>query len=109
MHVLEDSVLQPKDPGIQSSDKWPCFALKDVNVVSQQTGEQASLLSAHKANPVTVTGRLEEIEDEQVFRGSSITHVNLPALRSSDPFRSQDAQLYGADYQARKCDHICFC
>ena len=65
--VPEGSFLKPlskpKDPALINSDDWPIFALKKVKVVSQQTGELVSLLSAHKDNPVKVTGQLLEIDD----------------------------------------------
>lgn len=64
MSVPEGDVLRPRDPKVLRSDDWPEFSIAKVNVVSQSTGKPVSLLSAHKDNPVKVTGRLEEVEDQ---------------------------------------------
>lgn len=64
MLITEDAILKPKDPRLKNSDDWPNFLLKNVNITNQQTGQQVSLLSAHKGNPVRVTGQLDEVEDE---------------------------------------------
>ena len=69
MLTNEIKLLYIRDPDISSSDEWPAFSLTKAKVVSQQSGELISLLSAHKANPVTVTGRLEEVDEE--FASSS--------------------------------------
>lgn len=74
MSVPESHVLKPRDPKILRSDDWPDFSIAKVNVVSQSTGQPVSLLSAHKDNPVKVTGRLEEVEDR--YSSSSLCSLN---------------------------------
>ena len=64
MAVLEDQVLQSLGPLQDNPDDWPTFCLRRVKVESQATGQLVSLLSAHKANPVTVSGRLDEVEED---------------------------------------------
>ncbi|KAG8530350.1 uncharacterized protein KY384_004852 [Bacidia gigantensis] len=64
MPLQEDAVLQPKDIGLKCSDDWPTFYLTKANITSVATGEPVSLLSAHKGNPVKVSGRLEEVDEE---------------------------------------------
>ena len=61
----EGDFLKPLDPAIrEDTDAWPEFVLKNVKVVSQRTGEPASLLAAHGKNLVRVEGVLEEIDDD---------------------------------------------
>ena len=64
MAFLEEDVLKPKDPSLHNSDEWPTFNLKKISVTSSETGEQASLLSAHKGHPVTVSGKLEKVDSD---------------------------------------------
>lgn len=64
MAILEEDVLKPKDPSLRNSDEWPTFNFKKINVTSSKTGEQASLLSAHKGHPVTVSGKLDKIDSD---------------------------------------------
>ena len=64
MTVPEESVLQPRLRSFEHSDDWPNFSLSRFNVTSQQTGQQVSLLSANKAHPVRVTGRVDSVDDE---------------------------------------------
>lgn len=64
MLVHEECVLEPHEASLQNPDDWPTFNLERITVVSQKTGEKTSLLSAHTANPVRVTGILEEIDDD---------------------------------------------
>ena len=62
--VSEESVLQPRSPSFEHSDDWPTFNLTKINITSQRTGQQVSLLSANKSQPVKVSGRLEKIDEE---------------------------------------------
>jgi len=66
MPVSEESILKPRPPNLHNSDDWPAFSLGKVTITSQLNGEQVSLLSAHKGNPLKVSGRLVEVEDEQL-------------------------------------------
>ena len=61
--VFFKPLVKPKDPALINTDNWPIFALRKARVVSQETGEQVSLLSAQTNNPVKVTGQLLEVED----------------------------------------------
>lgn len=64
MAFLEEDVLKPKDPSLINSDEWPTFNLKKINVTSQRTGKVCSLLAAHKAHPVIVSGKLEKVDND---------------------------------------------
>ena len=64
MAILEEDVLKPKDPSLINSDEWPTFNLKKINVTSQRTGKVCSLLAAHKAHPVIVSGKLEKVDND---------------------------------------------
>ena len=64
MAVLEEDVLMAKDPSLRNSDEWPTFSLKKISITSQKTGELCSLLAAHKAHPVTVSGKLEKVDSD---------------------------------------------
>ena len=64
MAILEEDVLKPKDPSLLNSDEWPTFNLKKINVTSQKTGEICSLLAAHKAHPVLVSGKLDKVDSD---------------------------------------------
>ena len=64
MATLEDDLLEPKDPSLRNSDEWPTFNIKKIGVTSQKTGEVCSLLAAHKAHPVVVTGKLEKVDSD---------------------------------------------
>lgn len=72
MAILEEDVLKPKDPSLRNSDEWPTFNLKRISVTSQKTGELCSLLAAHKAHPVTVSGKIEKIDSDLLPLGMII-------------------------------------
>ena len=69
MAVLEEDLLYPKDPSLGNSDEWPTFSLKKISITSQKTGELCSLLAAHKAHPVTVSGKLEKLDSDLIPLG----------------------------------------
>lgn len=71
MVVLEEEVLEPISQSDQDPDNWPNFCLTKCNVVSQSSGKQVSLLSAHKGNLVKVIGQLEEVEDDLLHLGQT--------------------------------------
>lgn len=77
MAILEEDVLKPKDPSLRNSDEWPTFNFKKINVTSSKTGEQASLLSAHKGHPVTVSGKLDKIDSDLLPLGMMKPVMNL--------------------------------
>ena len=79
MPLAESSVLQPRSPSLKSPDDWPTFILRKANIVSRKTGQIASLLTAHKENPLQVTGRLVPIDEERL----------LPLIKVSDYTRKQ--------------------
>lgn len=67
--VFLKPLAKPKPPALSNSDEWPIFSIKKVRVVSQDTGELVSLLTAQKGHPVTVTGQLMKVEDDSLNRG----------------------------------------
>ena len=60
MALLEEQVLEAKDPRIEDSDNWPSYTLKRTKVLSQKTGDPSSLLEANIDNPVQVLGVLDD-------------------------------------------------
>lgn len=75
MAISEEDVLKPKDPSLRNSDEWPTFNLKKISVTSSKTGEQVSLLSAHKGHPVVVSGKLDKVDRDLLPLG--VTKVLL--------------------------------
>lgn len=73
MSVPEEKVLVRKDAATDDNpDLWPTFGLRKIQVTSQATGELVSLLSAHKENPLTVIGQLDEPQEEYRKLGKPI-------------------------------------
>ena len=70
MHVKEEDILEPREPSLHPDD-WASFNIKKVRVTSQKTGREVSLLSAKSGNPVKVTGKLEEMDDDLLHRGTA--------------------------------------
>ena len=66
IRALEEDVLKSRDPDINDSDDWPLYTLRKTKVLSKETGELVSLLTAHADNPVTVLGTLEAINSDLV-------------------------------------------
>lgn len=62
MAVSEALVLWPRDPSIVDSDDWPVYSLRQVNVLSQLTGETVSLFTANGNHPLRVVGYLEKTD-----------------------------------------------
>lgn len=53
MLIAEEKVLRLKDTAIKgNSDSWPEFSLARIKITSQETGELASLLTAHRTHLV---------------------------------------------------------
>ena len=61
MAILEEDVLEAKDPKIKDSDNWPSYTLKRTKVLSQVTGEPVSLFAANTDHPVQVLGILDPV------------------------------------------------
>ena len=61
MALLEEDVLEAKDPRIKDSDEWPSYTLKKTKVLSQVTGEPVSLFAANTDHPVRVLGILDSV------------------------------------------------
>lgn len=61
MAMLEEDILEAKDPKIRDSDKWPSYTLKKTKVLSQATGDPVSLFSANTDHPVEVLGILDTV------------------------------------------------
>lgn len=70
MLVQEENVLELRKVSLQNPDHWPTFNLERITVLSQKTGKKTSLLSAHRGNPVRVTGTLEEIDNDLLHLGT---------------------------------------
>ena len=70
MVLHEGEVLLPLDASIRGdTDQWPEFALNNVKIVSQQTREPVSLLSAHARALAVVEGTLEDVDEENESLG----------------------------------------
>ncbi|PGH19431.1 hypothetical protein AJ80_03931 [Polytolypa hystricis UAMH7299] len=61
---IED-VLRARDPSITDENDWEEFALTDVKVLVPGKARYANVLSASVDNPVSVTGQLEIVEEDQ--------------------------------------------
>lgn len=66
MAVPEEDILHAKDSRIEDSDEWPLYTLRKARVLSKETGEPVSLLSAHNDHPVTVLGTLEAVNPDLI-------------------------------------------
>ena len=72
MVLYETDVITRLDASIRSdTDEWPEFALNQVRVTAQGTGDPVSLLAAHGGFFVTVEGVLEEIDKHYVHLGAN--------------------------------------
>ena len=67
--IPEENVLEPRAPLLDNPDDWLTFSLQKVRVISQKTGDVVSLLSAHQENPVTVIGKLDEVNEDELHLG----------------------------------------
>lgn len=66
--MLEEDALQSVGSGIPV-DRWPCYTLNDVSVLSESTKGPVSLCSGNKNHAVSVVGCLEEIPDAHAHLG----------------------------------------
>ena len=79
MVLHEGEVLRPLDTSIRGdTDQWPEFALNNVKILSQQTREPVSLLSAHARALVVVEGVLEDIDEENESLGVCMLWMMRP-------------------------------
>lgn len=70
MLIAEEKVLRLKDAALKGdSDAWPEFGLAKIKITSQETGDLASLLTAHRTHPVKVEGFLDEVDEDQLHLG----------------------------------------
>lgn len=69
MTSREDSVLAVRDPALDDENDWEEFSLSEARVLVPGKSRYAHLLSASPDNPVQVTGRLDEVEEEQESLG----------------------------------------
>lgn len=66
--IFEEAALQ--SVGSETpADRWPCFTLDSVTVLSESTQEPVSLFSGHKNHTVSVVGYLEKIPESQAHLG----------------------------------------
>jgi len=61
----ETDVLKPTDSTIADDNDWPEFSLTNTSI-TDASDTTASLLNASPGNPVTVTGRLERLQQDQI-------------------------------------------
>ncbi|MCJ1431310.1 hypothetical protein MMC27_000661 [Xylographa pallens] len=81
MVLHEGEVLLPLDASIRGdTDQWPEFALNNVKIVSQQTREPVSLLSAHARSLVVVEGVLEDVDEENESLVLTSAYRNRPII-----------------------------
>ena len=63
--IPEHKILKPRDPSIEDSNDWEQFHLTGVEVRNATTNELSNMLLADAGNPLSVTGRLGNVEPEQ--------------------------------------------
>ncbi len=73
MAVSEEDILHARDSRIGDSDEWPLYTLRKVKVLSKETEEPVSLLSAHNDHPVTVLGTLEAVNSDLIHSSKEIS------------------------------------
>lgn len=66
--IFEEAALQSVGSEIPD-DRWPCFTLDNVTVLSELTKELVSLFSGHKNHAVCVVGYLREIPGSHAHLG----------------------------------------
>jgi len=98
MAVSEEDILHARDSRIEDSDEWPLYTLRKVKVLSKETGEPVSLLSAHNDHPVTVLGTLEAVNSDLIHSSKEISA--MPGIFSErcgvvkdDKYRSRTVRL----------------
>lgn len=69
MATQEENVLVIRDPSLEDENDWEEFSLVDVKVNLPNKTRYANILTASEDNPLDVSGRLEEVEDEQIDLG----------------------------------------
>lgn len=84
--IFEEDALQSVGSEI-SDDRWPCFTLNSVTVLSESTKELVSLFSGHKNHAVCVVGYLQEIPEDHAHLGIYPPH--LPAFQVKLVFSNQ--------------------
>jgi len=60
----ECDIFKPRDPAIQDENEWQEFSLVNVDVCNAD-GAATSLLEADESSPLTLTGRIERLPQEQ--------------------------------------------
>jgi len=73
MAVPEEDLLHARNLQITDSDDWPLYTLRKARVLSKETEEPVSLLSAHNDHPVTVLGTLETVNSDLIHNGEDIS------------------------------------
>lgn len=79
MTILEEAVLESKDPSIENWDDWPTYSLKKIYIYTKESKEPVSLLQAHKDHSVNIIGHLEPIDADQSHL--SISHLAIGQLQ----------------------------
>ena len=100
MAILENEILEARNPKIKDSDNWPSYTLKRTKVLSQTTGEPVSLFAANTNNPVQVLGTLETVDP--AYRQNSMcleicarSLANRRTQVKNDKYRSKTIELAG--------------
>ena len=65
MPTHESDILKPRDPTLIDDNDWPEFLLTNAEVYDPQTGDFTSLLHADEHAPVSITGKLENVDKSQ--------------------------------------------
>ena len=73
MTTAIENVLAAKDPSVTDENDWEEFCLTDVKARLPGKSRYANILSASPDFPVTVTGQLEIVEEDQEHLGKRNT------------------------------------
>ena len=77
----EQRILKSRDPRIEDSNDWEQFHLTGVEVRNATTNELSNMLLADAHNPLSVMGRLGNVESGQAHLcRSSYDHLDLYCL-----------------------------
>ena len=66
MAIPEEQILKPKSPKIKDTNAWPEFTLRQIKVTTHKSDDIVSLFRAHEGRPVTVTGKLDPVKDNNL-------------------------------------------
>lgn len=90
--IFEEAALQSVGSEIPD-DRWPCFTLNGVTVLSESTKELVSLFSGHKNHAVCVVGYLEKIPGSHAHLGIYPPPLSVTWLRQPKKKNKADLAL----------------